>query len=251
MSQRIAEVIVDILSSSLDRPFDYLIPDEIADVIREGSPVVIPFGRADKEITGYVIKIKDTTEYDITRLKSIADIHHGEVPVEGQLLSLAAWIKEHYGSTMSEAIKTVLPVRSRIKSVEEHWLNLIISPDEAYDLADEEEKKHHTARARLLRALAASAPITLSAARKKYKTTGQVIDTLCAVGAISVTDVCMERRPEELSSDTRDEISYIPNEEQKNAIDTITRDIDAGDMNTYLLYGVTGSGKTFVYIEII
>ncbi|MBO4396478.1 MAG: primosomal protein N' [Eubacterium sp.] len=252
MNGEIAEVIVDISVDSLDRPFEYIIPESMADEVREGTPVVIPFGRGNRELRGYVIRIKDTSVWDPAKLKEIIGVHHGEVPIEGQLLSLAAWIRTHYGGTMNEAIRTVLPVRTKVKSVEEHWLNLIITPEEAGIVADEEGKKHHVAKERLIRALIAEGELSAARARNEYKTTNSVIESLKSAGVITVTDVRKERRPDELASAKQDKTATVNlNDEQQTAVDTVLEDYRAGIRKTYLLYGVTGSGKTEVYIEIL
>ena len=115
MKPDIAEVIVDISVEELDRPFEYRIPEGLADKVGEGTPVIIPFGRGNRRMTGYVIAIKEDSEWDRDKLKEILETVDKDVPVEGQLLGLAAWIRSRYGSTMNEAIKTVLPIRSKVK----------------------------------------------------------------------------------------------------------------------------------------
>ncbi len=247
----IASVIVNISVDALDRTFDYLIPERLRDSIQPGTPVLIPFGRGDRQITGYVVDLKKESKWD--QLKEIISIQEGEVPVEGQLLSLAAWIKEHYGSTMNEAIRTVLPIRERVKSVEEHWLNFVISPDEAEIVAEKEEEKHHVAKARLIRGMLEDGPLSTRVAKERYKTTKAVVDSLVQAGVISVTSERIERRPEELADifddDPGKEIALT--DEQRNCVGTFLSDYEKGERNTYLLYGVTGSGKTEVYMSIL
>ena len=115
MKADIAEVIVDISVEELDRPFEYLIPDELIGQINEGTPVKVPFGRGNRKMTGYVVAVKEESEWDRDKLKAVTEVVDKDVPVEGQLLGLAAWIRSRYGSTMNEAIKTVLPIRSKVK----------------------------------------------------------------------------------------------------------------------------------------
>ena len=110
---RVAEIIVDISVDSLDRPFEYLIPEDLADEVREGTPVVIPFGRGNRELRGYVIRIKDDSNWDPSKLKSILSIHRGHVPATGQLLSLAAW-KGRFWCNMVCPVGTVLGCLARI-----------------------------------------------------------------------------------------------------------------------------------------
>ena len=254
MNGDIAEVIVNISVDALDRCFEYRIPEELIGSVAEGTPVAIPFGRGNRELTGYVVGIKEESDWARDRLKYILRVQEGDVPVEGQLMQLAAWIKRHYGSTMNEAIRTVLPIRERVKSVEEHWLNFVITPEEAEAVAEEEERKHHVARARLIRGLLQDETLTTGVARERYKATRPVIDSLVKAGVIAVTDERIERRPQELtgtgSGEDTGTIKKLTDEQQA-AVGTFLSDCKAGERNTYLLYGVTGSGKTEVYMEML
>ena len=252
MSGDIAEVIVNISVDALDRAFEYRIPPELIGEVAEGTPVAVPFGRGDREMTGYVIRVKDESKWDRGKLKAILRIQEGDIPVEGQLLSLAAWIREHYGSTMNEAIRTVLPIRERVKSVEEHWLNFVISEDEAERFAAEAEEKHHIAKARLIRGMLQDGVMSTRVARERYKTTKAVVDSLVKSGVIEVKDAKIERRPEEISqkNDLTSKAVTLT-DEQEAGVGTFLSDYTSGVRRTYLLYGVTGAGKTEVYMEML
>ncbi|MBR6229842.1 MAG: primosomal protein N' [Eubacterium sp.] len=185
MKLDVAEVIINISVDALDRPFEYRIPDELLGVVAEGSPVRIPFGNGNRETTGFVIRIKDTSKWDRAKLKDILGVETKEIPATGKLLGLAAWIREHYGSTMNEAIRTVLPIRTKVKSVEKRWLTFV-----------------------------------------------------------------SEDNSEDRREDSREE-SVCLNPEQQAAVDLFVEDYRRGDRKTYLLYGVTGSGKTEVYMSML
>ncbi|MEE3467172.1 MAG: primosomal protein N' [Eubacterium sp.] len=252
MNRDIAEVIVNISVDALDRAFEYRIPEALQGRITEGTPVAIPFGRGNRELTGYVVAIKEESEWDRDKMKDILRVQEGDIPVEGQLLSLAAWIREHYGSTMNEAIRTVLPIREKVKSVEEHWLNFVISEDEAERYAEEAEAKHHIAKARLIRGLLQDKVLSTRVARDRYKATKAVVDSLVEAGVIEVVDERIERRPEEVAGYHHRSLAAVElTEEQDAAVQTFLSDYTAGERHTYLLYGVTGSGKTEVYMEML
>ena len=116
-----ANVIVDISHERLDRTFQYRIPERLKDRLQPGSRVRIPFGGGNRMIEGYVTELTDRAEYEPDRMKEIGEIAGGGLAVESELIALAGWIKEHYGSTMIQALKTVMPVKDRVKEKEERW----------------------------------------------------------------------------------------------------------------------------------
>ena len=104
-----AEVIVDISHEKLDRPFTYRLPESLESLVEEGSFVDIPFGAGNKVIGGYVIRIKEDSDYDKSRIKDIIGISKGSVKADSILIKLASFIRKTYGSTQINALKTVMP----------------------------------------------------------------------------------------------------------------------------------------------
>ncbi len=111
-----AKVIVDISQEKLDKTFEYRIPPYLTQRIAVGMQVYIPFG--SRRITGYVVELSDEAEYDEDKLKNIAGIVTDSVPIESHLIALAGWMREHYGGTMNQALKMVLPIKEKKKAVE-------------------------------------------------------------------------------------------------------------------------------------
>ena len=146
---RYAKIIVDISHEKLDKTFQYLIPDELSGEIREGVLVDIPFG--NRTITGYVVELTDEAEFEVSRLKPIIGVKKGSVPIESQLIALAAWMRKNYGGTMNQALKTVIPIKQKTKAIERKTLVLLLEKDEAFRTLALFEEKHYTAKARLLR----------------------------------------------------------------------------------------------------
>lgn len=118
MQGRFANIIVDISHEKVDRPFQYRVPEALSGIPEPGMRVRIPFGSGNNLRTGYIIEMTDEPEFDVTRLKEIHSIIEEGVQVEGRLIRLAFWMKEHYGSTMINALKTVLPVKQKLKQQE-------------------------------------------------------------------------------------------------------------------------------------
>ncbi len=245
-----ADIIVDLSIEALDRTFQYKIPVEWESMVHIGSRVVIPFGRGNRRITGYVMSLTEVPAWPVEKIKDILGVEKKDIPVESQLLQLAAWIRQRYGTTMNEALKTVLPVRKQVKSVEEHWLNFVVSEELVKKELDRCRLRHYKAKARLLQGmLDEGGQMTTHLAAKKYGITKPVIDGMVKAGILSVTNEKKYRNP--LSLLQEEKSRKILNAEQQKAVDHFVGDYEQGERKTYLLYGVTGSGKTEVYMEMI
>ena len=123
-----------------------------------------------------MVGITDHADYDADQIKEIAEIVEGGVSAESQLLMLAWWLKEQYGSTMNQALKTVLPVKQKVNTKEQKVLRLLIPDAQLEAVTAEAEKKSYKARVRLFKALkenhvipseVASGQLNLSAATLK------------------------------------------------------------------------------------
>ena len=87
-----------------------------------GTEVLVPFGRGDKEIRGYVVGFSETPGDDPARIKEILEVPKESVGIEARLVALAAWMKESYGGTMIQALKTVLPIKKKEREREKKAL---------------------------------------------------------------------------------------------------------------------------------
>ena len=236
-----ANVIVDISHEKLDKTFQYSIPDEILCDIRPGVCVDIPFG--SRTITGYVIEVTDKPEYDPARTKPLIGVKADSVAVEAKLIALAAWIRRNYGSTMNQALKTVIPVKKQAKEQVSRSIALKI---------DKVKARAQLALCRLFRALIDAddgARLEYSFVTGKLSVSAATIRALEQSGFIEVITQSGYRNPvEHMSADTYDKVL---NAAQQSVVDAIEGDIAAGLRNTYLIKGVTGSGKTEVDKELI
>ena len=245
-----ANVIVDISHEKLDKTFQYSIPDELLCDIRPGVCVDIPFG--SRTITGYVIEVTDEPEYDPARTKPLIGIKANSVAVEAKLIALAAWIRRNYGSTMNQALKTVIPVKKQAKEQVSRSIALKIDKVRARAQLALCEAKNQKAKARLFRALIDAdegASLEYSFVTGKLSVSAATIRALEQSGFIEVITQTGYRNPvEHMSVDTYDKVL---NAAQQSVVDEIQGDIASGLRNTYLIKGVTGSGKTEVYMELI
>lgn len=243
-----ADIIVNISHEALDRTFQYSVPDELINEVETGSYVNIPFGKGDKIIGGYVLELSDTPNYDPSKIKSIISINADSSLVESKLIKLAYFLKKNYGSTMINALKTVLPIKKKVK--EKQIKTVILKADEALanELLMEYERKHQTARYRLLKELIEEKNIDYSLVVNKLNISASTLSYMESNGVVEITSERVYR------NSTKGVISHEKktlNDEQRKIADAIISDINNDIKDTYLIRGVTGSGKTEIYMEII
>ena len=113
MTDRYADIIIDLSAEALDRTFQYRIPEDLREQIRPGSVVMIPFGRANRLVRGYVLQISGQPKFPPEKLKELSSIVTDQSSREDRLIALALWMRDYYGSTTLQALRTVLPMREQ------------------------------------------------------------------------------------------------------------------------------------------
>ena len=249
MQKIYARVIIDISHEKVDRPFCYRVPEHLLDVAEVGACVTVPFGQWNTLRTGYIIERMKIPDFDPNLIKEIQDVKNG-VQVENKLIKLAHWIREEYGSTMIQALQTVLPVKQKVKQKEKRILLRACSEEEAKKQAEICEKKHQPAKARLLKAFMENEEIPYTLLTQKLHISASTINSLKKAGLVEETSELMYRNPvkgQEVSSGSK---ILLSNSQQK-IVDDIWKDYENGIRKTYLIHGITGSGKTEVYMALI
>ena len=249
-----AEIIIDIAYNKLDRPFTYRVPERMQSVLRPGSLVLVPFGKANVMRKGYVIALKDECGLAPGEIKEIAELPvndsgYSEDDDGAAAVALAAWMKERYGSTMAAALRTVLTSRKPGKPVMTREIELILDRAQAQEQLSVYERKHQVARERLLRELMDVPRQPYSLITSKLHVTASVIRAMAAAGVIRVTQEESFRNPVSFDSEVQDHKEL--SDEQRAVVDGVLADYDAGISTVSLIHGITGSGKTEVYISII
>lgn len=244
-----ADIIIDITHEKLDKIFQYKIPQELKEDLSIGMEVLVPFGKGNKETKGYIVGFSEKPGYDTGKMKEILRISEESMAIEAKLVSLAAWMKETYGGTMIQSLKTVLPIKKKEKMRQKRTLLLVLGREEAKEKLDWYLEKNQKARARLLAALLDSPRLDYDFAVKKLNLTASVVKALEGQGILKTEISQVYRSPVTARKRAPQNICYT--HEQETAIRRFQEDYDRGYTGTYLLYGVTGSGKTEVYMAMI
>ena len=244
-----ANVIIDISHEKVDRPFQYRIPDSLKEKLAVGMCVQIPFGTGNRKRKGYVIEITSKNEYPEEKIKEIDGIITDNLPAEADAIRLAAWMRQTYGSTMIAALKTVLPVKRAVKAVEKKKLRRSLPAEELTSLLGECMRKHQNAKVRVLQELLTEEELPYELVTGKLHVSAATLNSLVNQGAITIESESSYRNPVSLNvtAQSGPELS----EEQCYIKEQIFSDYDKNIRNTYLIHGITGSGKTLVYLALI
>lgn len=200
-------------------------------------------------IKGYVIRVTDQPSFDVSRMKEIRGVETGSNSIESRLIALAAWMREQYGATMIQALKTVLPVKQKMKQKEKRWIRLLLEKDEAENQLELCRKKHYVARQRLLEALLENDTISYTLAMDKLHLTASVIKTMENTGMIRVQATEVYRNP--IQTTECEQTKALLSPAQREVADGILNGWRENDFRPVVIHGVTGSGKTQVYMELM
>lgn len=244
-----ANIIVDITHEKLDKIFQYRVPSHMEGELSIGMEVLVPFGKGNRMTKGYVVDFSENCDYDLSKVKEIAEISRKGMAIEGKLVALAAWMKEHYGGTMIQALKTVLPIKQKEQAKVKKKVRLLLNEGEGKTKLDFYLHKNQKARARLLAALLDEPVLDYELINKKLNITLNVVRALEEQGVLSIESEQVYRNPIQNRKQQVKDICYT--DEQKNAIECFWGDYQKQQYGTYLIHGVTGSGKTEVYMEMI
>lgn len=240
----IAKVVVDL---SLDREFDYQIPDRLVADVRVGSRVQVPFGKSRKE--GFVVGLTDHSDH--SALKPITSVVGTEPLIDDGMLELARWMSTYYCAPFEQAIRTVLPGAVRRKDARrKERLFVEIEEEAPSDDALDALRRRAPRQAAVIDALRNAQGMFLTDLTDATGTSAATVRTLEKKGIVRMGTAVVRRDP-------LFEHEILPTEPmvlmpaQAEALATVCASIDRLDPPVVLLNGVTGSGKTEVYLQAI
>ena len=243
MSSVYADVIVDITNEKLDRTFQYKIPPELTGEIGPGTAVQIPFGNGNRTITGYVLSVGNEPKYPQDRMKAILAVQKDAATVETKLIALAAWMRHTYGSTMIQALKTVLPVKVKARGKETREIALLADPAKCEELLENYRKKNYKARIRLLNALLAQPVLPGPVVSKELKITADTLHVMEEQGVLEIRRTSTWRNP--VSDAAGRTTAGKPNEQQQAVVDGIRKEWE-GQNRPCLIRGVSGGAGVLI-----
>ncbi len=249
----IAKIAVSGIPFRLDRPFDYAIPLDMKEKVQPGVRVEVPFTRANRRTEGIVLALAPIGAYE--KLKPISEVLD-EAPILTQAqIKLALWMHERFFCTVYEAVKAMLPAGLWFKNgkrrVSDKYVTMAALAVPAEEAAEAAEQKRRRApqQSELLRTLCAIGRAALPDLREFTGASLQSVRALRDAGLISLEDVPVYRRPEAPEGE-RQPLPKL-NSEQTKAFKGILKLAGGKKASGALLFGVTGSGKTTIYIRLI
>lgn len=247
-----AEVIINNNVKALNKIFDYEVPNEIESVIRIGSRVFVPFGRSKVFEDGFVIGLKDNSDY---ASKSIASIEEKD-SISIDRIELAKLMANKYFCNISECIKLMLPpgtsskdLDNRMKGKNGNFVYLLKTKEEVENLIEEKiikSEKH----IKILRFLYENSGIYSTDLETFTDCSHSILKTLEKNGYIEFRKERIDRNPFINKNIKKDE-EKILTDEQQVCFDGIKYNIDCYKFSNNLIYGITGSGKTEIYLRLI
>ncbi len=245
IAAKVAEVAV---AARVRRTLTYVVPDGVP--VAEGHGVIVPLGT--RTVEGFVLRVRPGEASD-GELKSIVRVKTAEPVVSASMLSLAVWMAEYYGADVSECLQAVVPapVRGGVRLPTARVVELAIRRDEAAALLLKllESARNRAQTAVLNALLESSTPLPIADLKLKTSVGDSPIRTLARRNVLRITEVVVRddgaSEPKPVASQPRPRLT----DDQAIAVDAILPAITARESRVFALIGVTGSGKTEVYLR--
>ncbi|MBQ6550793.1 MAG: primosomal protein N' [Lachnospiraceae bacterium] len=242
-----AGVVIDIPHKNVDRLFTYRVPQALEKSLKAGDSVLVPFGKGNKLRNAYVVSLSEKTGYPEEGLKEIDSIKEKDYSIEERMLRLAIWMRDRYGGTLDQALRLTVPTRTEVTPRDERFYVFTKDREELETMLAVAEKKKHYARIRLFTAFLDNNELPAGLVSDRLNIGSSTLKSLIGSGHVRV--ISKKNRNSLAGPALADGLAKGPelNEEQANAV----RGILGADRPVSILHGITGSGKTEVYLRLI
>ena len=247
----LAEVIINRTAKKLNRTFDYHIPEELEGLIFVGSKVLVPFGKGEKLEEAFVTKLKETTNYE-SKIKAIVKI---EEQLKEEQIQLAKWMAKRYFCNIADCIKLMLTPGTRTKDREKRTQDktsnhiYLRKNIDTSKIQSEKQKK-------VIEFMKNKEGVTITEIEIFTDCSRAIVNTLLKNGYLEKREEKVERNPLNLKNietiqKKEESKKLVLTQEQSEAYEKIEQKMKKNQYQSFLLYGVTGSGKTEVYLQLI
>jgi len=241
------------LESGLKKRLVYAVPEHLRDQLRKGHKVSVPLGKTNRETWAYVLEFVDTPDYDPSKIKEIISASPAKLLIPDQLMKLAHWISDYYCTPVGTVLMTMLPAAVRRAQAKHKFVSYVVRNATIGRLRKVciELRNRAPKQARVLeQMLKKHADVTLSDLCREASTTVAVVQALERKGLLKILkkqqhrdflkeDVFIKVEPKKL------------NPAQSQIFDKLRSVLDNSKFHVELLHGITGSGKTEIYLQLI
>ena len=240
--EMIAEIIINRTAKKLNRTFDYKIPKKLEDIIIVGSKVLVPFGKGGKLEEGFVIGIKENSEYEVKEISKLED------NLTEEQIELARWMAKRYFCNVSDCIKLMLTPGTRNKNkdkrIQDKRMNCVYLKKEIEEIEFdiETEKIKSDKQKKILSFIKDNEGATIPEIEMFTDCSRAIVNTLIKNGYLEIIEKKVERDPLQYKNLEKTEHLDLT-EEQKYAYEKVKNIIDNKEYKSFLLYGITGSRK--------
>ena len=254
MAQLVAKVAVSAATYWIDKPYDYLVPEEMQDKVAVGMRVYVPFSRGNRKSEGLILALDNKSEY--SSLKALLMLLDETPALSEEQIKLALFLRDRFFCTVYEAVKCILPAgfwfdeqgRKKVNDKTVEMARLAIPVEDAAELS-EKKRRRSPAQAEILDMLCSFEALPSRDLLNHCGAKRTSLKALCSGGFVQLYRREVFRRPQ-LAPES---IRPLPelNEEQRKVFEGIENLSKSGSASAALLQGVTGSGKTSIYIHLI
>ena len=246
----IAEVIINTNAKKLNRSFDYKVPKELEEQVMIGSKVLVSFGNKKELEEGFIVGFKESTEYKVKEISKLED------KLSDKQIQLAKWMAKKYFCNISECIKLMQTPGTRTKNkekrIQEKTINTIYLKKDYEEIefdieANKIKSENHI---KILKFVKDNEGATIPEIEIFTNCSRAIVNTLIKNGYLEIVETKIQRNP--LANKKIEKTSKLTfTEEQQEAYQKIEKSIDENKYEEFLLFGVTGSGKTEIYLQLI